>query len=154
GVGGLDQDRPDLGDVADGGDQVVVQIVGAAGEVFLHQREADALGDAALDLALGQRRVDGAAEVVGGGDLQQPDGAEGGGDGELGDLGAVAVDGVGGALAIGVERRRGRVVAFFRGDDVALRVHGQGGEVEGAGAGDLEAGAGEREAGVGTGVGV
>ena len=68
GVGLLDQDRHDLGHVADGRDQVVVQVLGAAGQVFLHQRHADALGDAALDLALGQRRVDRPADVVGGGD--------------------------------------------------------------------------------------
>ena len=41
--------------VADGRDQIVVQILGAAGDVFLHQRHADALRDAAFDLALDQR---------------------------------------------------------------------------------------------------
>ena len=56
------------GHVADRRDQVVVQVLGAAGDVLLHQRHADALGDAALDLALDQRRVDRAADVVGGGD--------------------------------------------------------------------------------------
>ena len=111
----------DLRDVADGGDEVVVQVLGAAGEVFLHQRQADALGDAAFDLAFGEGGVDGAAEVVGGGELEELDRAEGGVDGELGDLGAVAVDGVGGALAVGVERRGRRVVAFLGGEDVAVR---------------------------------
>ena len=121
GVGFLDEDRGDLGDVADGGDEVVVQVLGAAGEVFLHQREADALGDAAFDLAFGEGGVDGAAEVVGGGELEELDGAEGGVDGELGDLGAVAVDGVGDALAVGVEGGGRRVVAFLGGEDVAVR---------------------------------
>ena len=49
-----------------GRDQIVVQVVGAAGVVFLHQRHADALCDAALDLALHLRGIDRAADVVGG----------------------------------------------------------------------------------------
>ena len=52
----LDQDALDLGHVADRRDQVVVQILGAAGEIFLHQRQPKPLGDAALDLAFDQGR--------------------------------------------------------------------------------------------------
>ena len=154
GVGGLDEDGLDFRDVADGGDEVVVQVVGAAGEVFLHEREADALGDAALDLAFGEGGVDGAAEVVGGGELQELHGAEGGVDGELGDLGAVAVDGVGGALAVGVEGGGGRVVAFLGGEDVALGSAGRVVRSRVRAPDDFEAAGGEGEAGVGAGVGV
>ena len=45
-----------------------MEVVVAAGEVLLHQREPDPLRDAALDLALDQRRVDRAADVVRGRD--------------------------------------------------------------------------------------
>ena len=55
-------------------------------------------------------------------------------DRELGDLRAVAVDGVGDALAVGVERRGRRVVALLGGEDVARGVDRQRGEVDGAGA--------------------
>ena len=57
--------------VADGRDQIVVQVLGAAGDVLLHQRHADALRDAALDLAFDQQRVDRLADIVRGGDLDQ-----------------------------------------------------------------------------------
>ncbi len=69
-VGVLDQDGLDRRHVADGRDEIVVQVLGPAGHVFLHQREPEALGDAAVDLALDQRRVDRAADVVGGDDAQ------------------------------------------------------------------------------------
>ena len=81
-------------------------------------------------------------------------GAEAGVDGELDELRAVAVDGVGRALAVGVERGGRRVVGRLRREDSAVGAGGQGGEVDRARAVDGEAGAGEREAGVGAGVGV
>ena len=56
--------------VADGGDQIVVQVLGAAGQILLHQREAQPLRDAALDLALDQGRIDRAADIVRGDDAQ------------------------------------------------------------------------------------
>ena len=52
-----------------------------------------------------QRRVDRLADIVCGGDLDELDGAEPHVDLELGDLCAIAVDRVGLALALGVERR-------------------------------------------------
>src|SRR3546814_14459182 len=66
-LGVLDQDAGDLRPVADGGDQVVVQVLRASRQVLFHQREAEALGDAAMVLALHQRRVHRTADVVGSG---------------------------------------------------------------------------------------
>src|SRR5690606_15052510 len=64
----LDQDAFDRWNVAEGRDQIVVQIFGTAGDVLLHQGEAEALRDAAVDLAFDLRRVHGAADIVGGDD--------------------------------------------------------------------------------------
>ena len=84
-----------------------MQVLGAAGDVFLHQRHADALRDAAFDLAFDEQRVDRLADIMGGGDLEQLDRAEADVDLELGDLRAEAVDGIGLALAL---RRRAALV--------------------------------------------
>ena len=105
---GLDEMHLDIGHVADGRDQVVVQVLGAAGDELLHQRQAQALGDAADDLALDLGRVDGAADIVRGDDPLDLDRAELDVDGDRGQLRAEAVGGVGGALVV-VERRRRRV---------------------------------------------
>ena len=50
--GVLDQDRLDRRHVADGRDQIVVQVLAAPRRELLHQRQAETLRDAALDLAL------------------------------------------------------------------------------------------------------
>ncbi len=113
GIGHLDQQAVDGGHVAGGGDQVVMQVVGAARDVILHQRKADALGDAALDLALGQRRVDRAAHVMGGGDAGQVNRAQGGVHLQFHHLRAVAVLGIGVALPHGVQRGGWRIVGFL-----------------------------------------
>ncbi len=115
----LDQDRLDRRHVADGRDQIVVKVFGAAWNVLFHQRHADALRDAALDLAFGELRVDRLADVMRGGDLDQPDRAELQVDFQFGDLRAIAIDGVGAALALGVERCRRRIVCRFSGEDIA-----------------------------------
>ena len=128
GRGILDQDAVDRRHVADGGDQVVVQVLAAAGEEFLHQREADALGDAALDLALDEGRVDGAADIVRGDDLQDPRRAEIAIDLELGEMRAEAVDRIRLALAVRIEGRRRRIEGLFRRGDVTVRVLRQVGE--------------------------
>ena len=101
----LDDDDLDLGHVADGGDQVVVQVLGSAGQVFLHQREPDALGDAALDLPLHLGRVDGAADIVGGMDADGRHGPELSVHVDERDLRAEGVGRVRRALALGVECR-------------------------------------------------
>ena len=108
----FDQDRFHRRHVADRRDQIVVQILGAAGDVFFHQRHADALRDAALDLALDQQRVDRAADIVRGGDLHQLHRAELHVDFELGDLRAPAIDGIGFALALLVQRQCRRIVGL------------------------------------------
>ena len=66
--GVLDEQALDLRDVTDGGEQVIVQVLGAPRHVFFHQRESEPLCDAALDLPLHQGRVDRGADVVGGDD--------------------------------------------------------------------------------------
>ena len=132
-IGNLDQDGLDRRHVADGRDQIVVQILGAAGDVFLHQRHADALRDAALDLAFDQQRVDRLADIVRGGDLDQLHRAELQVDLEFGDLRAIAIDGVGLALALGVERQRRRIVGFLGAEDEAVGIGSQRGEIDAAG---------------------
>src|SRR3546814_4217142 len=78
-------------------------------QVLFHQREAEALGDAAMDLALHQRRVHRAADVVGSGHAQHLHRAEVEIDRHLGDLRGKAVGRIGAALAVGVELCRWRV---------------------------------------------
>ena len=51
----FDQDALHRRHVADCGDQIVVQVLALAGEELLHQREAEALRRAALDLAFDQK---------------------------------------------------------------------------------------------------
>ena len=113
-LGVLDQVDRDRRHVADGRDQVVVQVVGAAVDVFLHQRHADALGDAAVHLAFDQGRVDRPADVVRRVDVQQRHRAELDIDLELGDLRREAVGRVRHALAVGVERHGRRVEVAAR----------------------------------------
>jgi hypothetical protein len=86
-----------------------VQVLGAAREVLLHQRQTEALGDAALDLALDQGRVDGLADVVGRHHAQHLHRAELEVDLDNGNLGGEGIGRVGNALAVGVERRRRRI---------------------------------------------
>ncbi len=64
GIGILDDVRGDRRNIARGRDQIVVQVFGAARDVFFHQREAEALGDAAVDLTFHLHRIDRAADVV------------------------------------------------------------------------------------------
>ena len=104
----------DLRHVADGRDQVVVQVVGAAVDVLLHQRHADPLGDAAVDLAFDQRRIDRPADVVRRVDVEQLHRAELEIDLDLGDLRREAVGRVRDALPVGVERDGRRVEVTAR----------------------------------------
>ena len=64
----LDEDGLDLRHVAEGRDQIVVQILGPAGDVLLHQRQPQPLGDAAVDLAFDHCRIDGTADIMRGDD--------------------------------------------------------------------------------------
>ena len=126
----LDDDRLDGRDVADGRDQVVVQVLRATGDVFLQQCEADALRDAALDLALDEQRVDRAADIVRGGNLDQPDRTQLRVDLEFDELRAIAIDRVGAALSLGVERQGRRIVALISREGISARVSRQCGEVD------------------------
>ena len=110
----LDQDALDRRHVADGRDQIVVQVLALAGEELLHQREAEPLRGAALDLAFDQRRIDRAADVVRAGQPQHLHAAELDVDLDLGDMRARAEHRVGLALAVLVERRRRRIEGLAR----------------------------------------
>src|SRR5579883_658076 len=72
--------------VAEGRNEIVVEILGAARQILLHEGEADALRDAAMDLPLDLARIDGAADIMRGDDAAKPDGAEAGIDLDLGHL--------------------------------------------------------------------
>ena len=100
-----------------------MQVVGAAVDVFLHQRHADPLGDAAMDLAFDLGRIDGAADVVRGVDVQQRHRAELDVDLDLGDLRRERVGRVRHALAVGVERHRRRIEMAGADEQVGMR-HG------------------------------
>ena len=73
---------------------------------LLHQRQADALGDAALELAEQLERVQDPADVLGGGEVDQADEAELGVDVDHGPVGGEGERHVGVALAVVVERQR------------------------------------------------
>ncbi len=102
------------GHVADGRDQIVVQVFRAAGNELLHQRHAEALRDAALHLALDQQRVDRLADIMRGDELQRPDIAEASVDLDDRQMRGIAELGIGFALAVGVERPGRRIVGFDR----------------------------------------
>ena len=108
--GVLDQQAFDLGHVADGGEQVVVQVLGAPRHVLFHQGEPDALCDSALDLPLHQSRVDRGADVVRGDDASRHHGAK---------------------LQVHLHARdlRGEAVGRVR-DSLAVLVEGGGGRIE------------------------
>ncbi len=91
-------------DVADGRDQVVVEVVGPARLVLLHERESQALGDPAVDLPLDEHRVDRPADVMGRDDPANDARSELQVNVHDGDLGPEAVGLVRDALAVGVER--------------------------------------------------
>ena len=99
----------DLRHVADGGEQVVVEVLGAARHVLLHEGEPDALRDPALDLSFDEGRVDGGPHVVGGDDAPRRHGAELQVDLHAGNLGGEAVGRVRDPLTVLVERGAGRV---------------------------------------------
>src|SRR5258706_8049155 len=60
----LDQDTTHAGGVADGRNEIVVQVFGAPGNVLFHEREPEALKRAALDLTFNQHGVDGTPDIV------------------------------------------------------------------------------------------
>ena len=116
----------------------------------------EALGDAALDLALDLGRVDRAADVVGGDDPQDLDGAELEIDLDVGDLGGEAVGRVGAALAVAAERRARRVEVALGEEHHAVGVGLEPVELEAllaARLADQDRAVGERQRRVGAGIG-
>ena len=111
GFGVFDQDNIDRRHVADGGDQIIVQIVGLARNVFFHQRHAQPLRDAAVNLPFDLLGIDRLANIVGGDDTQHFRDAQFHIDFDQRDLRAEAVGRVGDALAVFVEFRGRRIVA-------------------------------------------
>ena len=90
-------------------------------ELF-HQRHAQSLRDAAFDLALDQHGIDGAPDIMRGGDLQNFDLAQFDVDLDLGQMRAEAIDRIRIALAVLVERRRRRIEGLLRRDHIAMIV--------------------------------
>ncbi len=118
----LDEKTFDLGHVADRRNEIIVQILGSPRQIFLHQSEADALRDTAMDLTFDLSRVDGTADVVRGGDAGNLDGPESGVDLDLRQLGGEGVARIGHALTFLVERRRRRIEMAGPGQHVAALV--------------------------------
>ena len=111
--------------VADGGNQIVVQVLAFAGNKLFHQRHAEALRRAAFDLSLNQRRIDGLADVVRGGHPEDLDAAEFDVHLHLGDMGAEAEHCIGFTLAVFVERSWSEDRKCFGTDDVTRLVERQ-----------------------------
>src|SRR6201993_1878969 len=114
----FDENRFDLRNIANGGNQVIVQIFTFARHEFFHQRHAEALRDAAFDLAFDQSWVNSASHVVGGSQLQNFDSSEFEIDFDFGEMRAEPINGIGNALAILIERLGGRIVGDFGAEDI------------------------------------
>ena len=112
------------------GNEIIVQIFRPARNIFFHQGEPDALGDAAMDLPLHQGRIDGAPDVVGRDEAVEPDRAEPHVDIERHDLGGKAVGRVGHPLALDVERFRRRVEIPQSLEDDAVGAAGPGAKID------------------------
>src|ERR1041385_5391939 len=70
GRGVFDEDGFDGGHVADRRNEVIVQVFAFTGKELFHESVAQTLSDTAFDLAFDESGIDGAADIVGGGDLQ------------------------------------------------------------------------------------
>src|SRR4029077_4020747 len=92
---------------------------------FFHKSHAKPLSDAAFDLTFDESGVDSAADVVGGGELQNLDGAKLEVDLDFGEMSAETVDSVGNALAIFVQRFCRGIIGHFSAKDVAALVERQ-----------------------------
>ena len=126
----LDQDAFDRRHVADGRDEIVVQVLALAGKELLHQRESEALRRAALDLAFDQRRIDRPADVVRADEAEHFHAPELNVDLDLRHMRAGAEHRIRFALAVLVERRRRRIERLDDLDHEASGVDRQGGEFD------------------------
>ena len=135
GIGHFHDDRVDRGNVAHGRDQIIMQVFGAARNVFLHQRHAEPLRDAALHLPFDQQRVDCAPDIMGGGEMQRADEAELQVNRHRHQMRRIAELGIGRALPVGIQRAGQRIVAFGGAQDVAFGIGGQGFQVDPVAAG-------------------
>ena len=116
----FDQMRGDGWHIADGGNQIIMKVVGTARDILFHQRHAQALRDAAVNLAFNLGGIDRATDIVRRVHVQDPGGAQRLIDFDLGDLRREAIGGVGCALAIGIERRGRRIEVAFADGDIAV----------------------------------
>ena len=133
-----------------------MQVLGPARHVILHEGHADALGDAAMDLALHLGRIDGLAHVVRRGDAQGPDPSQLQVHLDLGDLGGEAVGGVRHALSRRVELGGRRIEAPPAAQHVAVRDLAQGRQVDAphlGAVGDGDDACADLDCGIGAGIG-
>ena len=77
-----------------------MQVVGSTADVFLHERKSDPLRNAAVDLTLNQRRIDGTPDIMGRVDPYESHGSKLRVDFDLGDLSAESVGRIRHALTI------------------------------------------------------
>ena len=125
----LDNQHFDFGHVADCWNQIIVQIVAPPRHIFFHQREAEPLGDAALHLAFHLNRIDGAPDIMRGGDFQHLGGAQFHIHFDRGDLGGEAIRGVGRALTVLIQWDRRRVERAIPFEDGPIAASGKSGKV-------------------------
>src|SRR6476661_6383596 len=128
----LDQDRFNRRHIANRGNQIVVKVLTLAGKEFFHQRHAQSLGSAALDLPFDQGWIDGTAHVMGGGNLQDLHCAQFRIDRNLRQVRPESEYGVWNALTIFIERAGGRIEGGTAGDHVAMLVEWQGSQADDA----------------------
>ena len=107
-----------------------MQVVGLAGLVILHQREAQPLRHAAVDLAFHLGQVECPADIVGGAYAQHLYRAQLDIDFHLGHLRGKGIGCVRHALPVLVQRDGRRIKRALAGEDVAALVAGQLGQLD------------------------
>src|SRR5215471_10037241 len=102
-----------------------MQILSLARKEFFHQRHAQALGDAALDLALDQRGIDRTADIMRSSDLQHTDCTKFLIDLNLSHVRAESEDSIRRALPILIQGSNRWIKCRLAGDDVSVRIERQ-----------------------------
>src|SRR5207302_5808991 len=108
--------------VAGGWNQIVMKILALAGEELLHQGHPQTLGSTPLDLSLDEYWVDGAADIMCGGNFQDAHRAEFDIDFNFSQVRAEAENGIGNTLTIFVERAGGWIECGFAGENVSVLI--------------------------------